>query len=266
MVLNSNAVQGLPDGNIATELNSRQNVFKLGENGKMGFIEAGQMTKGNNGENVLKVFATIRGSEPIGDSIPTIVQNPPTYKHSIDIPLRNINERFEDVLSSYQLIPPPEAEPPIGIPLAPGRRPLEAPEKSNEEKPNQTNEGAPALVNSTTPDEDLAKEYWDQIPEDKRVDKERNFFRWMQEDISRRFTIGYDLRRESDLKFFAAYKLFARSKGVEIGDLVPDPENPGYYRASIHPISTTTVNTANQTSLSETGPMPIITQATLSIT
>ncbi|QQG44216.1 MAG: hypothetical protein HYW86_05150 [Candidatus Roizmanbacteria bacterium] len=75
MLINKKAFSSLSDGNIATELNSRQDVFNIGADGKMGFIEAGRLVANGgqihnpdgsittwDGYPTLQAFATIRGA------------------------------------------------------------------------------------------------------------------------------------------------------------------------------------------------------------
>lgn len=69
-VVNQDALGKLPQGDIATELYNRQDVFKLGLGGKMGFIQAGQLVDHNG--PVLQSFATIRGSGGVEFTIPGI--------------------------------------------------------------------------------------------------------------------------------------------------------------------------------------------------
>ncbi len=107
MVLNEQALQQYPDGNLATELYSRQDVFNLGEGNKYGFIEAGRL-QDRGGVNVLQHFATIRGLGPIPQTIDIPV--PPTIE-----------------IIPPEAIPTPEVGdeiPLIPIPFAP-RHPLE---------------------------------------------------------------------------------------------------------------------------------------------
>lgn len=109
MVLNEQVLKGLPDGNIATELYSHQDVFNLGQNGKPGFIEAGRIVD-RNGEKVLQAFATIRGTAPMPEAIKILTEIPPK------------------TTLTFEIIPPTpevfEAPPIIPIPFAP-RHPLE---------------------------------------------------------------------------------------------------------------------------------------------
>ncbi|QQG43283.1 MAG: hypothetical protein HYW45_03710 [Candidatus Daviesbacteria bacterium] len=83
IVLNQQALQNLPDGNIATEVYNRQDIFNLGQDGKYGFIEAGRMVQ-RDGVNVLQNFATIRGlgalPEAVEVKIPDLVppEEPPS--------------------------------------------------------------------------------------------------------------------------------------------------------------------------------------------
>lgn len=62
MILNHQAVSKLPDGDIATEVYGRRNVFRLGLNGKDGYIEAGRLVR-SDGRTTIQAFATIRGEE-----------------------------------------------------------------------------------------------------------------------------------------------------------------------------------------------------------
>lgn len=108
MVLNQDALQKYPNGNIATEVFDRQDVFNLGQGGKDGFIEAGRMLN-KDGVNVLQDFATIRG---ITEAQPTI----PKEIFAFEPP----------IATEFDPPPPTELEPPplIPIPFAP-RFPLE---------------------------------------------------------------------------------------------------------------------------------------------
>lgn len=115
MVLNEQVLKGLPDGNIATELYSHQDVFNLGQSGKPGFIEAGRIVD-QNGKEVLQAFATIRGTAPMPEAVKILTEIPPK------------------TTPVFEIIPPPtpevfvpeafEAPPIIPIPFAP-RHPLE---------------------------------------------------------------------------------------------------------------------------------------------
>lgn len=111
IILNEQALQKYPDGDIATELYARQDVFNLGQDGKYGFIEAGRMQARPEG-NVLQSFATIRGLGPAPESIETTVfrfDTPPVIGH----------------VPTVEIIPPGEREIPIiPFPFSP-RHPLE---------------------------------------------------------------------------------------------------------------------------------------------
>ncbi|GEM_PF-5517539 len=61
MVVNQQELAKLPQGDIATEVYGRQNVFNLGLDGKRGFIEAGTVAQ-QDGKLVFQSFATIQGS------------------------------------------------------------------------------------------------------------------------------------------------------------------------------------------------------------
>lgn len=78
-VLNEKVMNGLPIGNTATELYHHRDLFNLRHGGKDGFIEAGRLVKGKNG-NTLQAFATILGSgnssNQITTHIPVIEINP----------------------------------------------------------------------------------------------------------------------------------------------------------------------------------------------
>ncbi len=120
MVVNQNALQKLPDGNIATEF-GKQNVFNLSVNGKPGFIEAGSMIREGD-KNVLQVFATISGTSGLPSTI--------------DIPAPPAIE-----IIPPEFIPTPEVGvgdeiPLIPFPFAP-RYPLE-PMKPGESRPSQS--------------------------------------------------------------------------------------------------------------------------------
>ena len=118
MVVNQDLVGKFPDGNIASELYSQQDIFRLGADGKMGFIEAGRMVD-QNGAKVLQAFATIRGSAEAQAVIPG---NPVPV---IDL-TGNITETVQVTTPSFDIIPPGEHPeiPIIPIPFAP-RHPLE---------------------------------------------------------------------------------------------------------------------------------------------
>lgn len=62
MVINQEALSKLSDGNIATELNGRQNVFSIGSEGKMGTIEAGRLVPGQNGSVLPKHLPQFRAA------------------------------------------------------------------------------------------------------------------------------------------------------------------------------------------------------------
>ncbi len=121
-ILNQNALQQAVDGNIAagrdagylaSELTQRQNVFNLGLNGKMGYIEAGRMLPGENG-NVFQVFATGRGSTDVQFDIIKEVQT--TVNLTREVPIK---------IPTYDLTPfDREIFPIIPFPFAP-RYPLE---------------------------------------------------------------------------------------------------------------------------------------------
>jgi hypothetical protein len=73
MVLNYDAYHGLENGNIATELNGRFDVWKVGgktSGDDFGFISAGRFVD-QDGKNVWQSFATIRGK---GETSPIIQQ------------------------------------------------------------------------------------------------------------------------------------------------------------------------------------------------
>lgn len=122
MVLNQDALQKYPNGNIATEVFDRQDVFNLGQGGKDGFIEAGRMLN-KDGVNVLQDFATIRG---ITEAQPTIPKEIFTFEPPI--------------ATEFDPPPPTELEPPplIPIPFAP-RFPLEPMDLPPNEKIIYTN-------------------------------------------------------------------------------------------------------------------------------
>jgi len=105
LVLNQDAYKDLPDGDIATELNQRFNVWNLGGEGKMGTISAGRLTE----NNVWQSFATIRGAGEMASTITT-----------------------ESIVPAHEvidLVPPNATEyvPKPGIPLIPERLPGEVP-------------------------------------------------------------------------------------------------------------------------------------------
>lgn len=68
MVVNQERLNSLLQGDIATELYNRQDVFKLGLDGKMGFAEAGRVV--DHGGQTLQAFATIQGSGGVEITIP----------------------------------------------------------------------------------------------------------------------------------------------------------------------------------------------------
>lgn len=104
MVLNQDALQKYPDGNLGTEFYSRQDVFNLGQDGKYGFIEAGRVIN-KDGVNVLQHFATIRG-----------LSDTPTPTNIIHLVPPDATE--------FDFPSAAEAPPIIPIPFAP-RHPLE---------------------------------------------------------------------------------------------------------------------------------------------
>ncbi len=62
MLINQKALSKFPDGNLGTELFSRQEVFNLGRDGHMGLIHAAVRVREADGSTLIKSLATIRGS------------------------------------------------------------------------------------------------------------------------------------------------------------------------------------------------------------
>ncbi|MBI3069768.1 MAG: protein kinase [Candidatus Levybacteria bacterium] len=116
MVLDQDALKPLPDGDIATEVYNRREVFRLGLDGKMGTIEAGTMADRKEGK-VLQAFATIFGKGEVQ------VEAPPSFIANVEL-LQRLDQT--ELVPTHQIIPPPEFEAPpiIPIPFAP-RHPLE---------------------------------------------------------------------------------------------------------------------------------------------
>jgi len=114
MLVDQEALSQYDDGNIATELYGRRDVFRLGVDDKHGFWEAGWYTE-QEGQNVLKVFATGLGTGDLGGEI----GGDPVIELCDDI-----TKEIPQIL--YDAIPTGgEPIPIIPIPMA-GRRPLEA--------------------------------------------------------------------------------------------------------------------------------------------
>lgn len=118
LVLNQGALQKIPDGSLASELNNHRDVFTLGRDGKNGFMEAATLSNGNNGK-ILQVFATAQGN---GQAPEQIIGAPKTiFENSF-----SVNSPIVEKIPGLELIPPTEDGeiPIIPIPFAP-RHPLE---------------------------------------------------------------------------------------------------------------------------------------------
>lgn len=115
MVLNQDALKPLPNGDIATEVYNRREVFRLGLDGKMGTIEAARLVDREG--KVLQAFATIFGKGDVQ------VEAPQRFIANVEL-LQRLDQT--ELVPTHQITPPPEAEAPpiIPIPFAP-RHPLE---------------------------------------------------------------------------------------------------------------------------------------------
>lgn len=116
LVLNQQELSKIPDGTLASELYNHRDVFNLAQNGKPGFMEAGQLVRGPD-VNTLQVFATGEGTGEIPTGIP-IPHELTTF---------NLNAPIVEHINSFDILPPgshPEI-PIIPIPFAP-RHPLES--------------------------------------------------------------------------------------------------------------------------------------------
>ena len=84
MMINPQVAEGLPQGNIVTEL-GHQDLFNLGLDGKMGYIEAGRIDPDTPG--VFQAFATIRGASPvtaiIGQGVKSVIEVTDTIRQTI---------------------------------------------------------------------------------------------------------------------------------------------------------------------------------------
>jgi len=134
IILNQDALNKLPSGDIATELTNHQEVFKLGNNGKSGFIEAGRLVK-HDGKDVLQAFATIRGTEGVSIEsesksithiFPKINLEHPLITE-INHPERILNEAEPPpiiVTPAALRHPLPPTKPGVGTPLPPKTTPF----------------------------------------------------------------------------------------------------------------------------------------------
>ena len=119
MIVNQDELAQFNDGDIATEVYNRREVFRLGNNGRKGWWEVGRMTD-QNGQKVLQTFATGRGvSDAVGVKTTEIPGLPTTQTITEIIPGK----------PEFEIIPPKFTElhdpiPLIPIPFAP-RWPLE---------------------------------------------------------------------------------------------------------------------------------------------
>lgn len=73
MIVNQDALKALPDGNIATELNNRPDIWALNHGGQGGFIEYGRTVTQPDGKTFLQAFATIHGNGAAHETITTII-------------------------------------------------------------------------------------------------------------------------------------------------------------------------------------------------
>lgn len=114
MVVNQGQVAPLPDGDIATEVFGREEVFNLGLDRRMGFIEAARLVN-RDGQNILQTFATIRGA-----SAPQV-----EIVREFQVAI-NVAQEVPTKIPTFEISPkgPGEVPPVIPIPWAP-RRPLE---------------------------------------------------------------------------------------------------------------------------------------------
>lgn len=126
MVLNQDALKPLPNGDIATEVYNRREVFRLGLEGKMGTIEAGRIADRSEGK-VFQAFATIFGKGEIQAEVP--------QRFIANVELLQRLDQIE-LFPTHQITPPPETEAPpiIPIPFAP-RHPLEPLKKAAAQAP-----------------------------------------------------------------------------------------------------------------------------------
>lgn len=108
MVINEEAFSKLPDGNIATELYGRRDVFSIANNGRNGAIEAGRLIR-RDGQNVAQIFATILGN----DETPKYINRPS------EILIRPFEITKPPVQPPIVLIPRDIEAPPIPIVYAP---------------------------------------------------------------------------------------------------------------------------------------------------
>ncbi len=117
MVLNYDAYKGLEDGNIATELNRRFDVWKVGRSNEFGFISAGRYVE-QDGQQVWQSFATIRGKAEVGAiTMERAEQIFEPAKIQLGRPVAPIYEAVTEVTVPRESIP-------VAIPFAP-RYPLE---------------------------------------------------------------------------------------------------------------------------------------------
>jgi hypothetical protein len=116
MVVNENGLSKLHDGDIATELYHHQDVFNLGQNGQMGFIEAGRPVT-ENGQTAFQAFATIRGASPIPQTLTQTVEAPPVNITSINLTGPITEHVPPTIINTFDLVPPHGIDPPPMIPI-----------------------------------------------------------------------------------------------------------------------------------------------------
>ena len=76
LIINEGEFDNLKDGDIATELNGRQEVFNLRLNHQNGYVNAGRLADDGSGGKKLQSFATIRGAGNVPETIETSVVGP----------------------------------------------------------------------------------------------------------------------------------------------------------------------------------------------
>ncbi|GEM_PF-6120378 len=147
-------------GDIATELYHHQNIFKLGVDGKHGYIEAGRLTHSG---NVMQTFATITGSGAVG------------VEHQVSgggagVPVIDLKEAIHETKTiqtqTYVLTPPPVSLFTIPhVPLVPyinvagAEIPvIPAPGRMNIERSESKGAAAAAAAVTKTEDEEKKKE------------------------------------------------------------------------------------------------------------
>ncbi len=84
IVLNQEKLASLPEGSLASEVYGHQDVFNLGRNGKMGFIETGRLVDRGDGK-VLQAFATANGASPTPTMVDVPVQGPPPLQYLVGL-------------------------------------------------------------------------------------------------------------------------------------------------------------------------------------